>query len=99
MLLNEGADVNAKNSDDETALYIAIEEEHTEIVKLIRNHIKHKNLRDARLVTEKGKKEGKGTPLVPQARRDVSTMIAEFMGGKRKTKKSRRKSKRKTRRK
>jgi len=101
MLLEKGADVNMKVDDGHTALTLASYNGHTEIARLIRNHIKHKNLRDARLVTEKGKKED-GTPLLPRARRDVATMVAPFiMGGKRKTrkyKKSKRKN-RKTRRK
>ena len=93
MLLENGADVNAKKNDGETALIRASEEGHAEIVRLIRNHIKHKNLRDARLVTAKGTKED-GTPLLPQAHRDVATMVARFMGGKRKTRKAKKSKKR-----
>jgi ankyrin repeat protein len=93
MLLEEGADVNAKNGYDGTALYWASRHGHTEIARLIRNQIKHKNMRDARLVTEKGKKED-GTPLLTQARRDVATLVAKLMGGntKRKTQNNHRKN-------
>jgi ankyrin repeat protein len=86
-LLDKGADVNAKRKDGWTALQMASWNGHTEIARLIRNHIKHKNLRDARLVTAKGTKED-GTPLLPGAHRDVATMVAQFMGGKRKTRKA-----------
>jgi hypothetical protein len=95
MLLKKGADVNAKNIHGNTALQLASNKGHTDIVELLKTYIKHKNLRDARLVTAKGTKED-GTPLLPQAHRDVATMVARFMGGKRKTRRSK-KSKRKTR--
>jgi ankyrin repeat protein len=81
-----------------TALDWARELGWTEVAKLIQNHINHKNLRDARLVTVKGKKED-GTPLLSRAHRDVATLVAPIIGGKRKTRKSKKskKSKRKTR--
>jgi len=37
-LLTNGADVNAKDEDETTPLYIAVEEGHTEIADLLRKH-------------------------------------------------------------
>jgi hypothetical protein len=58
------------------------------ILKEYANKIKHKNMRDVRFVMEKGKNKD-GRPLLPRARRDVASMVGEFLGGKRKTRKTR----------
>ena len=80
-LLKKGADVNAKDKWNKTALMKASLNEHDDIVKLIEDHVKEKKqeaLSKARLVTEKDKK------LPPE----IAPRIAEFTGGKRKTRKS-----------
>ena len=56
-----------------------------EILKKYVNDIKHEKLRVARLVTEKG------TPSLKRAHKDVATRIAEYLGGKRKTRKNHKK--------
>jgi ankyrin repeat protein len=58
------------------------------ILKEYANKIKHKNMRDVRFVMEKGKNKD-GRPLLPRARRDVASMVSRFLGGKRKTRKTR----------
>ena len=65
------------------------------ILKEYANKIKHKNLRDARFVMEKGTYTD-GRPILPRARRDVASMVSKFLGGKtRKSKKTKRKTRRK----
>ena len=62
------------------------------ILKEYANKIKHKNMRDARFVMEKGTYTD-GRQLLPHARRDVATMVSKFLGGKtRKSNKKNRKS-------
>jgi hypothetical protein len=71
-----------------------------EIARILKNYVveqRHKSLRDARFVTEKGRKKD-GKRLLPQARRDIATMIAPFIGGKKRRntrKKHRKKNSRK----
>ena len=91
ILLKYDIDLTVKKKSGLTALEYAKREEYDDIVKLIEDHIKEKkekNLLEARLVTEKGKtREGK--PLLAKTQADIASRIAEFAGGKRKTRKNR----------
>ena len=85
ILLEKGADVNAKTEYGETAITIANEFEYPEIVELINNHIKNikrENLRTTRLVTTKGTSQKDKTPLMTKGQRDMGTKIAEFLNPK-----------------
>jgi len=90
ILLKYDIDLNIKNKNNLTALEYAKRKEYDDIVKLIEDHIKEKKqktLLEARLVTEKGKtREGK--PLLASTQADIASQIAEFAGGKRKTRKN-----------
>ena len=81
LLLEKGADVNAKNNDDWTALIIACQEGHTEIVKLI-NHYRHieliKQTLKTALIVKKGLTQKGHKPLVPYAQRETIYNIASF---------------------
>ena len=90
-LLKKGADVNAKDKWNKTALMKASLNEHDDIVKLIEDHIKEKKqeaLLKARRVTEKGTTKKDDKPLLTTSQPDIARQIAEFAGGKRKTRKS-----------
>jgi hypothetical protein len=80
-------DTDRENVIDD-AVKNAADPEVARILKEYANNIKHKNMRDARFVMEKGKNKD-GRPLLPRARRDVASMVSRFLGGKRKTRKTR----------
>jgi ankyrin repeat protein len=99
MLLDAGADVNAKNDDGETAIDLAKSQWQTEVIKLLESEISRQNLRDIREAVRSGK-----TDMPASGKRIFSWTPGQgpnpgdFLGGKRKTRKSKRKN-RKTRRK
>ena len=81
ILLKNNIDLTVKNKAGVTALEYAKAQEDDDIVKLIEDHVKEKKqeaLSKARLVTEKDK----------QLPSEIAPRIAEFVGGKRKTRKS-----------
>tara|TARA_B110000879_G_C11183387_1_gene519789 strand:+ start:4339 stop:5847 length:1509 start_codon:yes stop_codon:yes gene_type:complete len=87
-------DTDRENVIDD-AVKNAADPEVARILKEYANKIKHKNMRDARLVMEKGTYTD-GRPLLPRARRDVASMVSKFLGGKtRKSTKTNRKTRRK----
>ena len=110
MLLEKGADVNAKSSGGWTALHLADEYGHGGVVNiLIRagatipdNRQDLKDIREeiiqqklmAPLVTYKGRTEENGSRLLRygQGSRDIGRHMSKFLGGKRKSKKSKRKN-------
>lgn len=91
ILLKYDIDLTVKNKNSLTALEYAENKEYDDIVKLIEDHIKEKKQKatlEATLVTTKGKtREGK--PLLARTQADIASRIAEFAGGKRKTRKNR----------
>ena len=80
----KGTDVNLFKR---TAIDWAGRKGYTNIVELIKKHIKQQNIRKASLVTKKGTTTD-GRPLVPHSQKDIASHIASFAGGKRKSKKS-----------
>ena len=104
MLLEKGADVNARNDDGETAFQIASKNECTETIQLLKQYIvaqtipkglerqeDRKNLE--MVIREKPVKRKFGKHRLPP---EIGHEMMKFLGGKRKTKKSK-KSNRKTR--
>jgi hypothetical protein len=107
MLLEKGSDVNAKDNDGNTALIWASENDHNDIVKLLKQHIvaqtvprhleRQQDRENLALVMSEKDVGNRGDGTMPY---ELRHEIGQYLGGgKRKTKKSRRKSKRKTRRK
>jgi len=90
ILLENGADVNAKNDDGYTALQSASEMGHIDIVKLLKQHIVQQ------IVPKhlERKKDKKNVDLLSERMpNELLDKIGDYLGGKRKTKKSRRKQK------
>ena len=106
-LLENGAIVNMKNDDGDTALYWARKMGHTEIVKLLKQHIEKQTLTNIAIEQKYAKPTTNKQSVIKQvlgqrARNNkgetighpLADKIGSFLGGKRKSK---RKSKRKTR--
>ena len=81
ILLDKGAEMNAEDNEGWTALMWASERGHTEIINLIREREREerkKNIAMTRLVTRKAKLKD-GRDLVPVAKKDVETLITQFL--------------------
>jgi predicted LPLAT superfamily acyltransferase len=102
ILLERGADVNAKTDYDYTALMAASKYGHTEIEKLLKQYIVAQIIPKHLEIQRNRKKDRQNLHMVMRKKGVHPTLerfTGYYLGGKRKTKKSRRKSKRKTRRK
>ena len=101
MLLEKGADVNAKTNWGDTALIQASYYGHTEIVKLLKQYIVAQTFPRHLEIQEQRKKDRENLHMVMSAKRihpDLERFTGYYLGGKRKSKKSKRKT-RKIRRK
>tara|TARA_B110000967_G_scaffold181852_1_gene199364 strand:- start:8 stop:979 length:972 start_codon:yes stop_codon:yes gene_type:complete len=94
MLLDAGADVNAKNDDGETAIDLAKSQRQTKVIDLIEERIRNQERRMVPEITATMRRTT-GQNVDPNISRYIGD---KYLGGKRKTRKSKRKN-RKTRRK
>jgi len=90
LLVMNRAITNGRNVNGETTYQWARRMGLTEIADLVQQDIQQRSLRTAKLVTMKGKTKDDKL-LMPSLPKNVSQKVAEYLGGKRKTRKSKRK--------